>query len=493
MASNLSSKHHYKSVDRLHRSNRMDQVDNLQEELLKTKKVHAFASREASLLRTRVKILEKECKKKDQQIDELLREDQFVSKSEQRIETNALKRKVLQFERALREKTEEVAKLNNDREVVKAVDSRRQIEKLELECARLRKHLSESIPETEYFREKQQYIEIINQLTEENIEMRKIIGDFEDEQRAVFSGQFAQNEFDEEAFMHLLRDEALTQKQDAETYKRALNSLINKKLKRNDNRGSPWSEKMGAKSRQQHRKTSISPRPTQSNYVGNRKKKFPLRTKPVPSKINALRSKSIETSVQQPHGRLSRQFSDNHIERSGNSNCADVEDTEIGKEVLMPVYRKKRTAVMYRNAIDSDSSAQSPASNGLPKNLSGGVSPSTTETQIQSDGNEMPIEVYDTKGNIYLIQAEEGDNGESEDTECQEEINSEHMTADHNEANHSLMGIVYNNPQSEIDSLLDVNSIESESEEDQCAHSFIQVLGCHLLRTKMYQVRKETD
>lgn len=50
-------------------------VDNLQEELLRTKKVHAFTTREVSILRTRIKILEKECKKKDQQIDDLLKDD----------------------------------------------------------------------------------------------------------------------------------------------------------------------------------------------------------------------------------------------------------------------------------------------------------------------------------------------------------------------------------------------------------------------------------
>ncbi|KAI6241699.1 hypothetical protein M3Y99_00331800 [Aphelenchoides fujianensis] len=270
---------------------------------------------------------------------------------------NSLKRKVVQFERALREKTEEVAKLINDREVAKAVDTRRQIQKLESEIHRLRKHLSESIPESAFFREKQQYVEVINRLTEENMEMRRIIGDFEDEQQAA--AHLPLSDFDEDAFMHQLRDAALAKKQDAESYKNALNTLVNRKLKRVESRSSPWNEKAPTRTRVQRRKTSMSPAPvTQPNRSLPRRKKFPLRAQPATSKIANLRSKSIEAPVQQPHGRLSRQFSDNHIEKTC-TDCPDVEDKDVGKEVMMPVYRKKRNTVMYRNALESDSSTQS--------------------------------------------------------------------------------------------------------------------------------------
>ncbi|KAI6220579.1 IQ domain-containing protein E [Aphelenchoides fujianensis] len=497
MSSNLSSGNHYKSVDPLYNSQKMDHVENLQEELLKTKKVHAFATRECSIMRTKIKILEKELKKKDQQIDDFLREDQFVSKSEQRIEMNSLKRKVVQFERALREKTEEVAKLINDREVAKAVDTRRQIQKLEVgnpsaEEALVRKV---SIPESEFFREKQQYIEVINRLTEENMEMRRIIGDFEDGQQAA--AHLPLSDFDEDAFMHQLRDAALAKKQDAESYKNALNTLVNRKLKRVESRSSPWSEKAPTRTRVQRRKTSMSPAPvTQPNHSLPRRKKFPLRSQPATSKIAGLRSKSIEAPVQPPHGRLSRQFSDNHIEKTC-TDCADVEDKDVGKEVMMPVYRKKRNTVMYRNALESDSSTQSAQESnheGSPPNLSRGVSLSTPtdETAERSDGNEMPTEVFDAKGNVYLIQADEEDGPSLE--EADEEANSERLASDTNEAaSHSLMERAYGVPPSEVDSWPDVNSVDSEHEDNQCAQAFVRALNCHILRARMCTVRKETS
>uniref|UniRef100_A0A1I7SS21 Coiled-coil domain containing 167 n=1 Tax=Bursaphelenchus xylophilus TaxID=6326 RepID=A0A1I7SS21_BURXY len=57
----------------------MARLENMEEELLRTKKSHSFAMREISIMRTRLKVLEKECKKKDQQIDELMKDEVSIT------------------------------------------------------------------------------------------------------------------------------------------------------------------------------------------------------------------------------------------------------------------------------------------------------------------------------------------------------------------------------------------------------------------------------
>uniref|UniRef100_A0A915LDH8 Fibronectin type-III domain-containing protein n=1 Tax=Meloidogyne javanica TaxID=6303 RepID=A0A915LDH8_MELJA len=101
----------------------------------------------------------------------------------------ALKRKILLYERLLKEKTREntYAKLKNKLVVVfefeleysKASETRKLTEKLENECQRLRVHLAQSVPETEFLKEKDQYLTIINRLIDENMHLRQVVGKFE--------------------------------------------------------------------------------------------------------------------------------------------------------------------------------------------------------------------------------------------------------------------------------------------------------------------------
>nr|CAD2177100.1 unnamed protein product [Meloidogyne enterolobii] len=66
----------------------------------------------------------------------------------------ALKRKILLYERLLKEKTRENTKLLEDKKIVEASETRKLTEKLENECQRLRVHLAQSVPETEFLKRK---------------------------------------------------------------------------------------------------------------------------------------------------------------------------------------------------------------------------------------------------------------------------------------------------------------------------------------------------
>lgn len=84
-------------------------------------------------------------------------------------------------------------------------------------------------------------------------------------------------------------------------------------------------------------------------------KKFPIRSQPLLSKVSASRSKSIEESSAINQRRLSRQLSDANLTSISHAN-SDID--KQGHEILMPVKRKARNHVMYRNAIESDSSSE---------------------------------------------------------------------------------------------------------------------------------------
>jgi len=75
------------------------------------------------------------------------------------------------------------SKLMADKSVAQAAEARKQLDRLEGECQRLRAHLAQSVPETEFLREKDQYLAIINRLVEENMHLRQVIGEFEQRRR----------------------------------------------------------------------------------------------------------------------------------------------------------------------------------------------------------------------------------------------------------------------------------------------------------------------
>lgn len=67
-----------------------------------------------------------------------------------------------------------------------------------------------SVPESEFLREKHQYMDIIGQLTEENVVMRKMIGQLkanQDPKSAVF-----EQELNEEAMMVEMKNLAILKK-----------------------------------------------------------------------------------------------------------------------------------------------------------------------------------------------------------------------------------------------------------------------------------------
>lgn len=77
-------------------------------------------------------------------------------------------------------------KLLSDRNVAKAAETRHQLDQLNIECVRLKKHLSQSVPEADVIREKNQYMDILGQLIEENVWMRKMIGELKNNQQGQF-------------------------------------------------------------------------------------------------------------------------------------------------------------------------------------------------------------------------------------------------------------------------------------------------------------------
>uniref|UniRef100_A0A915EN20 Uncharacterized protein n=1 Tax=Ditylenchus dipsaci TaxID=166011 RepID=A0A915EN20_9BILA len=122
----------YASAEKFSRSPYMSSVNDLREELLKTKKAHSMALRDNSFMRTKLRIAEKECKRKEKEIGNLLSSDQANSSKYE----------------------EENEYLLSDRNVAKAAENRHMLGKMETECNRLKNHLSQSIPEGEFLREK---------------------------------------------------------------------------------------------------------------------------------------------------------------------------------------------------------------------------------------------------------------------------------------------------------------------------------------------------
>lgn len=106
--------------------------------------------------------------------------------------------------------------------MVKAAETRDHLDQLTAECARLRRHLSNSIPKTEFLYEKHQYMDVIGQLTDENIEMRRIIGQLKGNQKGTSNQILYTNlerasisidlDLNEEVIMEELRNMSLAKK-----------------------------------------------------------------------------------------------------------------------------------------------------------------------------------------------------------------------------------------------------------------------------------------
>nr|CAD2124811.1 unnamed protein product [Meloidogyne enterolobii] len=138
----------------------------------------------------------------------------------------ALKRKILLYERLLKEKTRENTKLLEDKKIVEASETRKLTEKLENECQRLRVHLAQSVPETEFLKEKDQYLTIINRLIDENMHLRQVVGKFEHKRKE--SEKLLTELGGGEALVRQFRTMSINTRKQANFYKKALNNLMTK-------------------------------------------------------------------------------------------------------------------------------------------------------------------------------------------------------------------------------------------------------------------------
>uniref|UniRef100_A0A1I7SHT9 PH domain-containing protein n=1 Tax=Bursaphelenchus xylophilus TaxID=6326 RepID=A0A1I7SHT9_BURXY len=304
-----------------------------------------------------------------------------ISKSEQKIRHLSLKRKVVQYERALREKSEEVAKLLSDRNVAKAAETRQRMEKLEAECARLKRHLNESVPESEFLREKDQYMDIIANLTEENMQMRQIIGKYQNEKSEEILRD-ADNGLSDEALLNDLRNYALSQKADAQNYRRALDRLI----KQRHSAPIPTKPKIRSASAAPVRRKIFNKKPlakTQSEA------------------IKESRSKSTDVLNQVRRRVSEQQMSAPELPKH----------EEMGKEFLLPTGHKGYA--MYRHAIDSDDSEVDDEENhDNSHDYNGGLHHADYNESELSSGStsDLPQELYDAKGRIYFVE-KDGEGG----------------------------------------------------------------------------------
>lgn len=260
----------------------MMNAEDLRQQLLQLKKAHTLALRDNVQCRTRLRIAERECKRREAEMQRLLSMVSWqngtastnssmanggakrngtngaiaVSQSarDTRIELATLKRKVLLYERMLHEKNRENSKLLENKNVVQATEARKLAEKLELECQRLRTHLAQSVPEAEFLREKDQYLGIINRLVEENMQLRQTIGEFE--QRRRESEKLLTELGGGEALVRQFRHSSILSRKQATFYKNALDNLLKAKqplpsrIPNNKSNGSSSSTKMSANAKE---------------------------------------------------------------------------------------------------------------------------------------------------------------------------------------------------------------------------------------------------
>ncbi|CAD5214121.1 unnamed protein product [Bursaphelenchus okinawaensis] len=476
---------HTNSIDKPQRQQNfggMARFENMEEELLRTKKSHAFAMREIGIMRTRLKVLEKECKKKDQQIDELVKDDPG-SKSEQKLRQLSLKRKVIQYERALREKSEEVAKLLSDRNVAKAAETRQRMEKLETECSRLKRHLNESVPEADFLKEKDQYMDIIANLTEENMQMRQIIGKYQSEKSEEILRD-ADHDLTDETLIKNLKNYALSQKAGAQQCRKALDRLLKQ---RNAIQHKPVAAR------------SVSAAPLRRKIMQKR----PLAK--TQSEATKDRSKSTDFAL----GRVSQQ----------QMSAPEYGNDEEGKEFMLPTNFKGYA--MYRNAIDSEDSSIDEEEPDQDQNAQNGTI-NYMESE-PSSGSDLPQELYDAKGRIYLLEMDEvhGD-GVTTDymhdlPDSDGQLTTEDSVDDGDDV--TLVGFKKDDNDvvsgrnderlEEVRNRLEIIEIESdgptqtgvmeswfqnadvtEHKKESAVTAFVRAVKCHVLRQKMANVRK---
>ena len=209
-------------------------TDDLREQLLQVKKAHSTALRENAHCRTRLRIAERECKRRETEIQRLLATPNWRSQNspssggapspDSRIELAALKRKLILYERMMHDKSQENAKLITDKSVVQASETRKQLDRLEVECQRLRAHLAQSVPEQEFLREKDQYLAIINRLVDENMHLRQVIGQFEHRRRE--SEKLLSQLGGGEALVRQFRHSSISTRRQANFYRNALGNLL---------------------------------------------------------------------------------------------------------------------------------------------------------------------------------------------------------------------------------------------------------------------------
>uniref|UniRef100_A0AC34QHB2 Uncharacterized protein n=1 Tax=Panagrolaimus sp. JU765 TaxID=591449 RepID=A0AC34QHB2_9BILA len=204
--------------------------DDLREELVQLKRQYGLLTKEHGVLKTHLQVATNDLKKRELEIENLLQDPMTMTKAQEQLELNSLKRKVIQYERAMREKSEEILKLLNDKNVINASENRQKLEKLEKDYEKLKYRLGKSVPQAELEAEKSRLAELIESLQHENNELHQILSTFfQDAENGLFAGD---NGFQDTELLEKLRQEAAKRKSEVEQYQKALTALIRDKTHR---------------------------------------------------------------------------------------------------------------------------------------------------------------------------------------------------------------------------------------------------------------------
>uniref|UniRef100_A0A914P300 Uncharacterized protein n=1 Tax=Panagrolaimus davidi TaxID=227884 RepID=A0A914P300_9BILA len=150
-----------------------------------------------------------------------------MTKSQEQLELNSLKRKIIQYERALREKTQEINNLMGDKSVFSATETKQKMQKLEDDCAKLKHRLGKSVPYVELEAERTKLAEMIETLQRENEELHHMLeGVYQENENNTLLDA---NGMKDPKMLSKLREEAATRMNEVEYYQRALSSLIREK------------------------------------------------------------------------------------------------------------------------------------------------------------------------------------------------------------------------------------------------------------------------
>uniref|UniRef100_A0A914MS65 Uncharacterized protein n=1 Tax=Meloidogyne incognita TaxID=6306 RepID=A0A914MS65_MELIC len=391
----------------------------------------------------------------------------------------ALKRKILLYERLLKEKTRENTKLLEDKKIVEASETRKLTEKLENECQRLRVHLAQSVPETEFLKEKDQYLTIINRLIDENMHLRQVVGKFEHKRKE--SEKLLTELGGGEALVRQFRTMSINTRKQANFYKKALNNLMTKgKQSLQSNRRRPTlastTSSLSGKLKNQNQNLNKS-----QSSLNN----FNLR-KDISSQLNLKNPKRRASSLENSKASKSVNSVQRNLKNEGNESLGILLDCEGHPSInntnfnekspsTQPTPQSNRSLITCVRRTQRSTSESSKI--GFPKK-------EEFEEQDVEEEEENEKKSYEDLDFKHFEDSEEEGEVEEEEKEGKEKVEEGEEEEDDEGNEESIHHVSEESDEKEIEDM--------ENEETHL-NALYRLISSHILRQQMCKVREERD